>query len=197
MAANTAAEDALGLTWEQMIGRTSGDPRWAAVSEDGRPLMGEEHPAMLALTTGRPVLGVLMGVLLPPGPSGPAETRWLLVDAEPLVAGGRILGVLAQFTVDSDSPRARSAGDALLGSYRLLSNAAPGVVLSVDTDGIVRNYSGSPMTGAAEPLGRSVRDYLSGDDADTVMEGCSRPSTPKNPSGSTAGGPSGPTNRGG
>ena len=37
IAANPAAERILGLTLDQMQGRTSGDPRWRAVREDGSP----------------------------------------------------------------------------------------------------------------------------------------------------------------
>ena len=58
-AANPAAERILGLTLDQMQGRTSMDPRWRAIYEDGRPAPGDEHPAMVALRTGRPVSSVL------------------------------------------------------------------------------------------------------------------------------------------
>ena len=77
--ANKAAERILGLTLDQLQGRTSSDPRWRAMREDGSDFPGEEHPAMEALRSGRRVEGVRMGVY------HPAEdaTRWLLVDAVP------------------------------------------------------------------------------------------------------------------
>ena len=62
---NPAAERILGLTAAQMMGRTSIDPRWRAVHEDGSPFAGEEHPAMVTLRTGLPVEGVIMGVHKP------------------------------------------------------------------------------------------------------------------------------------
>ena len=55
VACNPAAERILGLTRDQMTGRTSIDPRWRAVHEDGSPYPGETHPAMLTLRTGEPV----------------------------------------------------------------------------------------------------------------------------------------------
>ncbi|HRF98264.1 MAG TPA: PAS domain S-box protein, partial [Aggregatilineales bacterium] len=48
-ACNKAAEMVLGLTADQMMGRTSIDPRWRAVHEDGSPFPGDTHPAMVTL----------------------------------------------------------------------------------------------------------------------------------------------------
>ncbi len=64
--ANPAAQKILGLTLDQMQGRTSADPRWKAIHEDGSDFPGETHPAMLALETGQPVYNVVMGVFNPP-----------------------------------------------------------------------------------------------------------------------------------
>ena len=44
--ANPAAERILGLSYDQMVGRTSIDPRWKAIHEDGSDFPGETHPAM-------------------------------------------------------------------------------------------------------------------------------------------------------
>jgi len=81
--ANPAAERILGLTLDQMRGRTSMDPRWKALRKDGSVFPGNEHPSMVALGTGEPVLGVLMGVYNPVSESN----RWILVDAVPLFRG--------------------------------------------------------------------------------------------------------------
>jgi two-component system CheB/CheR fusion protein len=79
-AANPAAERILGLSFDQMAGRTSIDPRWRTIREDGSAFPGEQHPAVLALKTGQPVQGVLMGVFNP----RIEQTRWLRVNAIPL-----------------------------------------------------------------------------------------------------------------
>ena len=55
--ANPAALRILGLTMDQMQGRTSLDPRWQAIHEDGTDFPGEEHPPMETLRTGLPVRG--------------------------------------------------------------------------------------------------------------------------------------------
>ncbi len=65
ISANPAAERMLGLTVDQMKGRTSRHPEWKAIREDGSPFPGEEHPAMVALRTGEEVRDVVMGVYHP------------------------------------------------------------------------------------------------------------------------------------
>ncbi len=53
VSANPAAERTLGLSFEQMQGKTSMDPRWQMTEEDSTPVPGTEHPAMIALRTGQ------------------------------------------------------------------------------------------------------------------------------------------------
>ncbi|MDP8286802.1 MAG: PAS domain S-box protein, partial [Candidatus Electryonea clarkiae] len=77
--ANPAAERLLGLTIEQMQGRTSIDPRWKAIKEDGSDFQGEKHPSMIALKDGRSVRDTVMGVFIPTTDS----YRWIIVNAVP------------------------------------------------------------------------------------------------------------------
>jgi two-component system CheB/CheR fusion protein len=79
ISANPAAERILGLTSEQMTGIDSMDPRWQAIDENGSILPGEKHPAMVALSTGQPVFGFIMGVYSPVF----SATRWILVNSSP------------------------------------------------------------------------------------------------------------------
>jgi PAS domain S-box-containing protein len=65
ISANPAAQKILGLTLDQMQGRTSVDPRWKATQPDGSPFPGEKHPAMVALRTGKPVYNTLMNIYNP------------------------------------------------------------------------------------------------------------------------------------
>ncbi len=79
IAANPAAERILGLTLDQMQGRTPFDPNWRSIHEDGSDFPGDTHPAMVALKTGKPVNNAIMGVF------NPLENdyRWLLINAIP------------------------------------------------------------------------------------------------------------------
>ena len=83
IAANPSAERILGLTLDQIQGRTSMDPRWHSLHEDGTPFPGEDHPSMVALRTGernKQIMGVY----------NPLDERhhWILVNAVPLFRPG-------------------------------------------------------------------------------------------------------------
>jgi PAS domain S-box-containing protein len=77
---NKAAERILGLTTEQMMGRTSIDPRWHAIHKDGSDFPGETHPAMVTLRTGKPQTNVIMGVYKPN-----QQLSWISVNSEPII----------------------------------------------------------------------------------------------------------------
>ncbi len=77
--ANPAAERILGLTLDQMQGRSSMDPRWRAIQEDGTEFPGDMHPSMVALRTAEPVRDVVMGVCNPQL----ERTVWINVSATP------------------------------------------------------------------------------------------------------------------
>jgi len=60
--ANASAARILGLTMDQLLGRSSFDPRWQASHEDGTPFQPEEHPSMVTMRTGQPVDNTIMQV---------------------------------------------------------------------------------------------------------------------------------------
>ncbi|HKJ76881.1 MAG TPA: EAL domain-containing protein, partial [Gammaproteobacteria bacterium] len=76
---NRSAQAILGRHLDQLQGRTSIDPRWRTVHEDGSPFPGPEHPSMTALRTGRAVTNTVMAVHNP----GDDRYHWLLVNAFP------------------------------------------------------------------------------------------------------------------
>jgi len=79
VSANPAAERILGLTLDQMQGRTSMDPRWKAIHEDGSGFPGDTHPAMVAMRTGKEVRNVIMGVFDPKT----GKHKWININAVP------------------------------------------------------------------------------------------------------------------
>jgi PAS domain S-box-containing protein len=85
--ANPAAEQILGLSLEQMLGKTSIDPGWRTIRVDGTELSGHDHPSMIAVRTGKPVYEYILGVF---NPKKEVHT-WLSVTAIPLFQ----LGVVA------------------------------------------------------------------------------------------------------
>lgn len=79
ISANQAAEDLLGLTKDQIMGRTSMDPEWHAIHPDGSLFPGGTHPAMRALQTGKPVYNTPMGIYHPLQ----KKYKWILINAYP------------------------------------------------------------------------------------------------------------------
>jgi PAS domain S-box-containing protein len=92
--ANPRALELLGLTEDQVLGRTSFDPAWNVIHEDGSPFPSRTHPAAQAIATGRPARDVVMGVYRPMT----KDRVWLRVDAEPqLTSDGNVVQVVCTF----------------------------------------------------------------------------------------------------
>ena len=59
---NSAALKMFGLTYNQFVGKTSKDPQWKVIHEDGTDFPGEEHPSMVSLRTGKECRDVVAGI---------------------------------------------------------------------------------------------------------------------------------------
>lgn len=104
IACNDAAEQILGLTADQMMGRTSVDPAWRSIREDGTDFPGEDHPSMRTLRTSMPVRDEVMGVHKPTG-----ELTWIAISTEPVrvAQGTRAHAVVATFRDITEERAAR------------------------------------------------------------------------------------------
>jgi PAS domain S-box-containing protein len=84
IAMNSAAEHILGKTRLEFVGSNSIQESQFSIRENGEPYPGEEHPSMVALRTGKPVRGAIMGIFNP----RQNTYRWISVDALPLFRDG-------------------------------------------------------------------------------------------------------------
>ncbi|MEO0605989.1 MAG: PAS domain-containing protein, partial [Myxococcota bacterium] len=168
--ANHSALRLLGLTMDQLLGKTSFDPDWDVVRLDGTPFPGPEHPVPEAIQTRQAVLDVLMGVRR--GKLG--DRVWLLVSALPrLDDHGDVVDVLCTFSdvteehghVEASERALRLAerrmqeqSDLLGATFRAMSE---GVVLH-GPDGSIRmaNRSAAEVLGltSEQLMGRSPLD---------------------------------------
>lgn len=98
--ANPAAQRILALSMDQLQGRTSQDPSWKSIREDGTEFPGASHPAMVALRTGQPVYGAVMGIIAPQ-----RGQVWISINATPLFDGSQVSGV---YTIFEDITEKRS-----------------------------------------------------------------------------------------
>lgn len=93
--ANQSALDILGLTLDELQGRSPLDVRWRAIHEDGSDYPGDTHPSFRTLATGESVTGDVMGIHKPDG-----SLCWVLINSEPLYKDGESSpdGVVESFT---------------------------------------------------------------------------------------------------
>ena len=170
IAANPAATRILGMSLDEMQGRTSVDPRWRAVREDGSPLPGDEHPAMQSLRTRQPTRGVLMGV----GVGDDGERRWILVDAVPEFRPGEEAPYRV-FTTFTDVTGRRAREEQIRKSeqrFRALMQAGSDAVylLSADWSEMRELVGQSFLADTTEPSRGWLETYVYPDDQPFVRE---------------------------
>lgn len=135
---NHLALELLGLTLDQLLGKTSLDPSWDVIHEDGSAFPGHTHPASRAIATGQPVEHVVMGVFRPS-----TQSRvWLLVTAKPQFhADGSLQQVVVTF---SDISKRKQAEMALLKSEEFKStilNSLTAEIAVIDGQGTIQTVN--------------------------------------------------------
>ncbi|MFZ4620243.1 MAG: PAS domain S-box protein [Bacteroidota bacterium] len=91
---NPKALELLGISETQLLGKSSFDPDWNVIHEDGTPFPGETHPVPQVIASRQPVRHVVMGVYRPVT----GDRVWLLVDAIPQFdAAGTLRQVVCSF----------------------------------------------------------------------------------------------------
>ena len=169
--ANPAAAALLGVSMEALIGKTPMDAGPFALHEDGSPFPGEDHPAPVALATGRPVRNVVIGFRRPAGPG----VTWLLVSADPQLGPGgavtRVVSTLFDVTAQRQAMETMRESEA---RYRQLVETAHDIIYRTDADGYFTyvNPVASRVLGYApeEMAGRHYLEIIRPDHRARVQE---------------------------
>jgi PAS domain S-box-containing protein len=92
--ANRAAEEMLGMGQAELNNSFENSKDWQTISEDGTPLLVDDHPVPLSIRTGEPVRGVVMGVYR----KKYNDRVWILVNTEPVKNDeGQLIYVICSF----------------------------------------------------------------------------------------------------
>lgn len=154
--ANPAAERIIGLSREEMRRLHAGD-RGQPVDERGSPLSREKRPSLVAMSSGRPVEGFVMGITN----YKDGQRRWVDVHAIPIFREGEtkpylVYALFADVTLRKQSELELQASEARL--QRITRNLPVAVFDRVlSTDGVLSypyyNANGMPvpLSGRIEP----------------------------------------------
>ena len=117
---NASAERILGLSSEELTGRSLLDEHWHTIHEDGSPFVFEEYPATITLRTGQPCASVAMGVYRPDG-----ELRWIDINSRPLAPQGQatLSAVVVSFSDITERKRAEERLTAQYAVTRVLAES--------------------------------------------------------------------------
>ncbi|MCX6282448.1 MAG: PAS domain S-box protein [Bacteroidetes bacterium] len=153
--ANPAAQELLGLSLDQMQGRSSADPRWRSIHEDGSAYPGSEHPAMIALQSGKKITNVIMGVYNPQ-----LQThKWLLINAIPQFRSeeNTANGVFTTFT---DFTEVKLADESLRTSENKLMNLYSNMSEGVGLHKLIYGEQGEALNYRIEGINPSFEKIL-------------------------------------
>jgi PAS domain S-box-containing protein len=151
---NQAALDLLGLDEEQYRGRSSYDPEWNIIREDGTDFHADQRPMARVLATGQRVSNVVMGVYRP-------RTRdrvWVLVHADPeLDADGKIVQIVATLVDITERKRLEAS---LLEARKLESIGRLAGGVAHDFNNLLSIITTATSLALTSPAGTSTNEEL-------------------------------------
>ena len=129
---NAKALELLGLTKDQLLGKTSFDPDWNVIHEDGSDFPGSTHPVPVAIATQKAVRGVVMGVYRPKT----KDREWLLVNAEPeFKTNGELNHVVCTFSSITEKRQIEDEKKHQLKRYKMLLETSQDAIYILDENG--------------------------------------------------------------
>jgi PAS domain S-box-containing protein len=123
---NLAAENILGLSHKQILALDSHSEYWQAVKEDGTPFTRDQHPAMVALMTGRRVNNVVMGIFH----NRLQQQRWIKINSVPeFIKGSKTaVRVYTSFYDITDRKRVENEIRESEQKFRYLAEESPNMI---------------------------------------------------------------------
>ncbi len=140
---NPTAIELLGITDNEIMGRTPEDPSWKFLDVDGKNLRIEKFPVNQVLNSGQSLKGMIGGIVRP----CTADIKWVIINAEPMRDSlGKITQVLVTFMDVTERRQAEAAFQESEARYRAIS-------------GLTSDYAYSYRV---EPNGELVNEWVAG-----------------------------------
>ena len=167
---NSMAQELLGLTEDQLLGKTAIDPDWYFFHEDGTVMSFEEYPVNQVIARRQELRNFIVGVHRPNKEQ--KNDVWVLVNAVPVFVNDEIVQVILTFI---DITERKHAEEALLASetkYRGILENLDDAYFEIDLKGnfVFFNKALVSQTGYSreELVGMNYRKYMSPEMAKTV-----------------------------
>ncbi|NJD07361.1 MAG: PAS domain S-box protein, partial [Methylococcaceae bacterium] len=133
---NPFALQLLGLSEDQLLGKSLTDPHWSFLREDGSILPISEYPAAQVLASNEPIRGLVVGIDCPER----AAITWVLGNAEPeFDDAGKLAQVIVSFVDISERRRNEQALHRLNRELRALSDCNEAMMRAVDERMLLNN----------------------------------------------------------
>jgi two-component system sensor histidine kinase UhpB len=168
--ANPAAETILGLTRDQLLGKTLIDSQWQFIQEDGTPFPAREHLPTSAQITGQPARNRMLGIRLPDD-----RLRWIRTNCHQVhdPQHGGTGGTAVTFVDVTDHKQLVSDLRTSRADLQAILDNVPARISSWNADQTNRfiNRAAETQFGipAAHAAGRGAREIV-GDDRDEMAK---------------------------
>jgi len=144
---NPMAQMLLGLTEDQMLGRTAADPGWKLLREDGQEMPVAEYPVNQVAARRKPVRNLVVGLRRP----NDAHEFWAMANADPVFDDdGRIVETIVTFV---DITGRKRADEALRDSerrYRMVFENSPVALWEEDYSAIQARFDALREAGVTD-----------------------------------------------
>jgi PAS domain S-box-containing protein len=131
IACNSKAQDLLGLTEDQMLGKTAIDPYWKFLNADGERMSLKEYPVNQVMATLQPLRDLTVGIYH----SSKGKQLWVLINAVPgFDYKGNIQQVIVTFMDITERKRAEETLRESEERYRNLFKYNHSVMLLIDPE---------------------------------------------------------------
>lgn len=155
---NRKTELLLGLTKEQLLGKSSFDPVWKVFKEDGNEFEPNEHPAVITNLTGEPCNNIIMGVQ-----RMDKTIVWLSVYSK-ILSNHKERYIIITFYDVSEIIELKKNVEKSNSELALIVSSIDDIVLEITTLGDIKNgwmsVPKAPFHNIKNIIGKNIKDFF-------------------------------------